>query len=238
MSAATSDTTTDPTSAGPLVIVTGFEPFGGMPHNPSWDLASAVAARADAGDSAVAARAGAQVRALCLPVAFGRAPRLLADAVDAAVTEGQAPAAVVALGLAAGTEAVRLERVGLNLRDARIADNDGTQPANAPVVPGGEAALFSTLRLKAAQSRIAACGIPVQISLSAGSFVCNEVLYALLHDLRDRGLQVPGGFVHIPDLRDPQSPVSLGQAAQAVEIVLEEALRGGPDTATPGGTLH
>ncbi|MDS2173477.1 pyroglutamyl-peptidase I [Nesterenkonia sp. CL21] len=233
-------------SAAPLVLLTGFEPFGGMAHNPSWDVATAVAERAagsldptgPASPTGPTDVPGLEVRALRLPVAFGRAAGLLADAVDAAVAEGRTPAAVVALGLAAGTEAVRLERVGLNLRDARIPDNDGAQPADEPVVASGEGALFSTLRLKAALARIREAGIPVHLSLSAGSFVCNDVLYALLHDLSARGLDVPGGFVHVPDLRDPQSPVSLAQAVEAVELLLAETLRGGADSSVPGGALH
>ncbi|GAA1175823.1 pyroglutamyl-peptidase I [Nesterenkonia xinjiangensis] len=225
-----------PASGAPLVLLTGFEPFGGMDHNPSWDVVTAVAARAAAGQSSLPG--APEVRPLCLPVAFGQAPRLLDEAVEAAVVEGRPPAAVLALGLAAGTDVVRLERVGVNLRDARIPDNAGAQPADEPVVEGGDGALFSTLRLKAAHTRISAANIPVQLSLSAGSFVCNDVLYSLLHGLRVRGLEIPGGFVHVPDLRDPLAPVRLEGAVEAVEILLEEALHGGADVATPGGTLH
>lgn len=226
------------TSAAALVILTGFDPFGGMEHNSSWDVAQAVARGGEERIGEAEQLHDVEVRTLRLPVAFGRAAALLAGAVDAAVAEGRPPAAVLALGLAAGTEAVRLERVGVNLRDARIPDNDGAQPADEPVVAHADGALFSTLRLKAAQARIHEAGIPVQLSLSAGSFVCNDVLYSLLHDLGARGLDTPGGFVHVPDLRAPEAPVSLAQAVRAVELLLVETLRGGADVAVPGGALH
>lgn len=225
-------------SDAPLVILTGFEPFGGSDHNPSWDVASAVAGRALPGRLSRTGAPPVEVRTVLLPVTYGRGSRLLTDAVEAAVAEDRCPAAVIALGLAAGTDAVRLERVGVNLRDARIPDNAGAQPADEPVVDGGDGALFSTLRLKAAHARIMAAGIPVRLSLSAGSFVCNDVLYSLLHHLRAHDPKVPAGFVHVPDLRDPQSPVRPEQAVEAVELLMEETLRGGPDVAVPGGALH
>lgn len=225
---------------GASVLVTGFEAFGGMGHNPSWDVASEVAARAAAG-TLTAQRSQRhpgqmQVQALRLPVSYSRAGDTLSAAIDAA--EYRPPDVVIALGLAAGTQTVRLERLGVNLRDARIRDNDDAQPRDEPVVPGGEGALFSTLRLKAAQQRIAAAGIPVGLSLSAGSFVCNDVLYTLLHHLRARALAASAGFVHLPDVRDPASPVSPEQAVDAVDLLIDESLRDGPDVAQPGGALH
>ena len=243
-----------PSGAVASVLVTGFEPFGGMAHNPSWDVAAAVAERAEAGvlvaQQAEAGttiggnRAGGsrgrkvQVQALRLPVVYGRAGQALAEALDAAAEQGRAPDVVVSLGLAAGTPGVRLERVGVNLRDARIPDNDGAQPCDVPVVPDAEGALFSTLRLKAAHQRIQDAGIPVQLSLSAGSFVCNDLLYSLLHDVRSRGLAARAGFIHIPDVQSPDSPLSLEQAVQAVDLVIAESLQAGSDAERPGGALH
>ncbi|WP_010526016.1 pyrrolidone-carboxylate peptidase [Nesterenkonia sp. F] len=229
-------------------LITGFDPFAGDDHNPSWDVAEELAARA--GDGRLIAQAehpDLTVHARRLPVVHGTALETL-DAAIAAV----APDVVVSLGLAGGTEAVRLERVGLNLRDARIPDNAGAQPVDEPIVDDGEPALFSTLRLKAAHTRIAAAGIPVQLSLSAGSFVCNEVLYGLVHRLRERrqdarptahdGDSAPssvrGGFVHVPSLRAADSPVSLEQAVEAVDLLLAESLHDRPDAEHPGGALH
>lgn len=148
------------------------------------------------------------------------------------------PELVICLGLAAGTDTIRLERVALNLRDARIPDNAGAQPADVPVVPQGPPALFSTLRLKAAHARITATGIPVTLSLSAGSYVCNELLYTALHHISAKDLQIPAGFVHLPDLHSPSTPLSIGQAAAAVDLLIAESLRKNDDDATPLGQLH
>ena len=96
------------------------------------------------------------------------------------------PQAVLCLGLAGSRSAISLERVAINLCDARIADNAGARPAGTPVVAGGPAAHFSRLPVKALVQRLQAAGLPAELSLSAGSFVCNQVMYGLLHALRRR----------------------------------------------------
>lgn len=225
-------------------LITGFDPFAGADHNPSWDVAEELAARAADGRLiAQAEHAGLTVDTRRLPVVHGTA----LDALDAAIA-AVAPDVVISLGLAGGTDAVRLERVGLNLRDARIPDNAGAQPVDEPIVDDGAPALFSTLRLKAAHARITAAQIPVQLSLSAGSFVCNEVLYGLLHRLRGGSAEqhdddaapapVRGGFVHVPSLREADCPVSLQQAVEAVDLLLAASLDDRPDVEHPGGALH
>lgn len=213
------------------VLLTGFEPFAGMAHNPSWDVVTEVAAAA--GRTALRAQevhGEVAVRTAQLPVEFHASSELLREQIAAT-----SPDLVISVGLAAGTDVVRLERVGLNLRDARIPDNAGDQPFDESVVPGGPAALFATLRLKAAHAAIRAEGIPVALSLSAGSFVCNSVLYALLHTAP---ASLPAGFVHVPDLSGARSPVSRTQAARALDLVITESLRGGPDLDVPAGALH
>ncbi|GAB3182887.1 pyroglutamyl-peptidase I [Nesterenkonia halophila] len=225
-------------------LITGFDPFAGADHNPSWDVAEELAARAADGHLiAQAEHTGLTVDVHRLPVVHGAA----LEALDAAIA-AVAPDVVLCLGLADGTDAVRLERVGLNLRDARIPDNAGAQPVDEPIVDGGAPALFSTLRLKAAHARITAAQIPVQLSLSAGSFVCNEVLYGLLHRLHggsaeqqdddEASAPVRGGFVHVPSLREADCPVSLQQAVEAVDLLLAASLDDRPDVEHPGGALH
>ncbi|WP_150461623.1 pyroglutamyl-peptidase I family protein [Nesterenkonia ebinurensis] len=215
------------------VVVSAFEPFGGADHNPSQDVLDLLTQRAEQGELTVQAEHDVVVTPLTLPVEFGRAGKLLTEAINR-----HSPALVIALGLAAGTEAVRLERVGLNLRDARIPDNAGAQPAEAPVAPQGPPALFSTLRLKAAHARIAAAGIPVALSLSAGSYVCNDLLYTALHHISTQNLKIPAGFVHVPDLRSPETPVSTEQATTALDLLIAESLKKDDDDATPLGPLH
>lgn len=216
------------------VLLTGFEAFGGLDYNPSWDVAQEIARRARLQElTTQQEHSGVVVSTACLPVEFDRAGEVL----KAAITDQQ-PDMVISLGLAAGTDALRLERVGLNLRDARIPDNAGNQPDDAPVVPGADTALFSTLRLKAAQRRIAEAGFPVQLSTSAGTYVCNDVLYTLLHHLIATEQQIPAGFLHVPDLHAHSAPLTVSEAATAVDLLMAESFVTAEDEARPAGSLH
>lgn len=214
-------------TASAHVLLTGFEPFGGDPHNPS-----IVAAR----DAAVLlARQGVKARAVELPCTFaGSGPALRA------ALEQARPEVVVAVGLAGGTERVRLERVAVNLQDARIPDNAGAQPVDRPVRADGPAAHFATLPVKRALARARAAGVPAELSLSAGTFVCNHVMYALLDA---PGAARRAGFVHVPwdeaHRPDPATPSLPAEAlARAVAETALAALEDGPDLAVPGGALH
>jgi len=165
------------------VLLTGFEPFAGAATNPSWQAAQALHGRRIAGHRIVARE---------LPVAFGASLKRL----RAAIREVR-PAAVVCVGLAASRDAISLERIAINLDDARIPDNAGRQPIAAAIVEGGPAAWFSTLPVKAIHAAIDAAGIPVEVSQTAGTYVCNHVFYGLMHALRRRR-GVRAGFVHVP----------------------------------------
>jgi pyroglutamyl-peptidase len=112
---------------------------------------------------------------------------------------------------------VSLERVAINLDDARIPDNAGRQPVDRPVVRGGPAAYFSTLPLKSMREALQLAGIPVEVSQTAGTFVCNHVFYGLMHQLRHRS-GIRGGFVHLPPTGDG-GPVGLPTPAQLVEAL-------------------
>ena len=208
------------------ILLTGFEPFGGEAINPSWDVARALH------DQVIA---GATVRARCLPTTFGDAPRALADAL--AVVR---PGLVVALGMASGRSEISIERVAVNLIDARIADNANERPQDLPVRPEAPAAYFSTLPIKAMRDALRAAGHPAGLSLTAGAFVCNQVFFELQHRLAGRG--IPSGFIHVPALPEqaaraqPTVP-SMGLAAQidAIRLALAVALGGGapPASALP-----
>jgi pyroglutamyl-peptidase len=127
-------------------LLTGFEPFGGDAVNESWEAVRTLAARWAGDDDLVTA---------CLPVTFAGATAALRRLVDA-----HTPDVVVCAGLAAGAAAVRLERVAVNVADARIPDNAGAQPVDEPVVAGGPVGYFSTLPLKAALAALRDAGIP------------------------------------------------------------------------------
>ncbi|MDO4239955.1 pyroglutamyl-peptidase I, partial [Micrococcus sp.] len=208
------------------VLLTGFEPFGGDPHNPSTVAArDAVALLADQGVAA---------RAVQLPCTFAGSGPALAAALEAA-----RPEAAVAVGLAGGTERVRLERVAVNLQDARIPDNAGAQPVDRPVRADGPAAHLATLPVKRALARVCAAGVPAELSLSAGTFVCNHVMYALLDA---PGTARRAGFVHVPwdegHRPDPGTPaLPAASLARAVAETALAALEDEPDLAVPGGAL-
>jgi pyroglutamyl-peptidase len=199
------------------ILLTGFEPFGGEAINPSWEVA-----RALHGESI----AGHIVQARRLPTSFSAAPVLLAQA----LAELQ-PKLVMALGQASGRSEVSIERIAVNLIDARIADNDGARPQDRPVLAGAPAACFSTLPVKAVRDALRAAGYPAGLSLSAGAFVCNQVFFALQQQLAGSGVR--SGFIHLPALpeqaaRTQPSVPSMGLSAQidAIRLALAVALVG------------
>lgn len=210
-------------SPGPILL-TGFDPFGGEAINPSWQAV----ARLDGME--VASR---RVIARQLPTAFDASLTALHEALDAL-----APSLVIAVGQAGGRRGLSLERVAINLIDARIADNAGAQPVDEPVVPGGPAAYFATLPLKAMLRTLHDADVEARMSYSAGTYVCNHVFYALMHALREQP-QVPAGFIHVPFL--PDQAARHGDAPSmsedALVAALHTAVRGAVQPELPPGVL-
>ncbi|MFN7196492.1 MAG: pyroglutamyl-peptidase I [Hylemonella sp.] len=221
-------------SDSPSVLVTGFEPFGGMPLNPSGAVAQALHGRLlDAGGRPV------RLAGVVLPCVFGRSLQVL----DQALAQHR-PLLVLGLGQADGRTDLSIERVAINVDDARIPDNAGAQPVDVPVVAGGPAAWFSTLPIKAMVAALKAAGHPASVSQTAGTFVCNHVFYGLQHRLAGSGVR--SGFMHLPLLPEQAarapgvSPPSLPLAQQvdAVARALQVALGWqGDDLRRPGGAL-
>ncbi|MFN3865255.1 MAG: pyroglutamyl-peptidase I [Demequina sp.] len=209
------------------VLLTGFEPFASARVNPSWEAARDVAATW-AGEAAVAA-----VR---LPVAFADAGRVLGDALDR-----HQPELVIALGVAQGRSAITPERIAVNVTDAPIPDNVGGQPIDVPVIDGAPDGLFTTLPVKAIVQAIRAAGLPSELSLSAGTYVCNHVFFQLQHALR--GSDARSGFIHVPatpQMSGSDSALTMDQSAitAGVRVALETALARTADAAVGGGTVH
>ena len=209
------------------VLLTGFEPFGGAALNPSWLAARALQGRSIAGHRVIAAQ---------LPTVFGRSLRELS-----VLLKQHRPALVLCLGLAGGRDALSLERVAININDARIADNAGKQPIDSAVVAGGPAAYFTSLPIKAMLQALQQAGIAAEVSQSAGTFVCNQVFYGLMHALASRRTlkQTRGGFMHLPFLPEQGSPsMELDEMVRGLRIAIRCALRTGADARPPAGTLH
>ena len=168
------------------VLLTGFEPFGSSQVNPS---AQVVRTLARDGIPGVA------LHSAILPVDRQGGPATLLNAVRALH-----PDAIICLGEAARRMAISIERVAINLLDYRMADNAGHQAIDEPIVPDGPAAYFVTLPVRAMLEAVRTAGIPAELSLSAGAFLCNQVTYELLHYLTTHQLDIPAGFVHLPAL--------------------------------------
>jgi pyroglutamyl-peptidase len=165
------------------ILLTGFDPFAGESINPSWEAVRTLDGEVIHGHNVIAHR---------LPVAFD-ASRVVLDELIASID----PVLVLCVGQAGGRAQLSIERVAINIADARIPDNAGACPIDAPLVDGAPAAYFSNLPIKAMLTELRAAGIPAEISQTAGTYVCNAVFYGLMHGLQAHA-GVRGGFVHIP----------------------------------------
>ncbi|HAB72978.1 MULTISPECIES: pyroglutamyl-peptidase I [Pantoea] len=212
------------------VLVTAFEPFGGETINPSWEAVRALEGKAIG---------GARIVARQLPVVFSDVLGVLYAAMDEVE-----PDLILSVGQAGGRSDITVERIGINVDDARIADNAGQQPVDEPIVADGPAGYFSTLPIKAIVAAVRAAGIPASVSQTAGTFTCNRVMYGLLHRLHSQGNRVRGGFVHIPYLPE-QAAQHLGAPSmardhvmQALEIAIRVSLETETDLKVGGGATH
>ncbi|CAO3427608.1 pyroglutamyl-peptidase I [Azospirillum doebereinerae] len=196
------------------ILLTGFEPFGGEAINPSWEAVRRLDGWECRGHRVVAHR---------VPCVFGAALDALAQAVALAD-----PVVVLCVGQAQSRSDFSVERVAINLDDARIPDNAGNQPIDVPVIADGPAAYFASLPIKAIVAAVRAAGLPASVSQTAGSFVCNHLFYGACHlrAVHRPGLRV--GFVHIP-LSPAQAVRHPGSPSMAIESV-DDALRIAVDT--------
>ena len=164
------------------ILLTGFDPFGGESINPAWEAVKRVKAPA-----------GAELIRLEVPTVFGRSITTVLTSMRL-----HRPDVVVCVGQAAGRSEITPERVAINIADASIPDNEGNRPCDAPIYPDGENACFSTLPVKAMVEAIKAAGLPASLSNTAGTFVCNQLMYGLLYHISREFPGVGGGFIHVP----------------------------------------
>ncbi|WP_377703477.1 pyroglutamyl-peptidase I [Pseudoduganella sp. UC29_71] len=212
------------------ILLTGFEPFNQETINPAWETVRALDGWSEDGFRVVARQ---------LPCVFGEANDAMARAVAALD-----PAVVIAVGQAGGRCDLSVERVAINIDDAPIMDNRQQQLVDQPIVPGGPAAYFSTLPIKAIVQALRAAGLPASVSQTAGTFVCNHVFYGLMHAAASRKGSMRAGFIHIPYL--PQqaaahsgaASMSLADMVEGIRIAVRTALTTGADLRVQGGATQ
>jgi pyroglutamyl-peptidase len=194
-------------------LLTGFEPFGGSVINPSEQVVQALAHEQ---------WTNIILSTLILPVDRYRAPEMILGAM-----ENMHPDVIICLGEAGKRAAISLEKVAINLLNYRIADNNGNTAQDLSVAEDGPAAYFSTLPLRTLQQALLEANIPVEISLSAGTYLCNQIMYSVLHQLARHAVPIPAGFIHLPLLPEqasllipPQPSMSLDNLRSAMRILL------------------
>ena len=187
------------------LLITGFDPFGGATINPAWEAVKLLPDQI--GDF--------EVHKLEIPTVFGLGAKTVLE--KAATVR---PDVILCVGQAGGRAAVTPERIGVNIRDARITDNAGNQPSGEFIAPEGPAAYFATVPVKEMAAAICAAEMPGTVSNSAGAFVCNDTLYSLLHHYTGTAIKV--GFIHVPYLPEQGEPsLPLEKTAAALQAAIE-----------------
>ena len=198
------------------ILLTAFDPFGKASQNPSLEALNRIDPTAFE----------AEIVKLALPTAFGTAFTAVRSAIDR-----EQPDAVIALGVAGGRSAITPERVAINISDAGIADNEGYQPVDSVIIEDGPPAYFATLPVKQIVAAIKAAGLPAALSNSAGTYVCNHVMYGILDRLAQSDTNAIGGFIHVPfmseqTLDNTDTPtLPLASICEAISISIQTVIR-------------
>ncbi|MGU3369711.1 pyroglutamyl-peptidase I [Bacillus mycoides] len=212
------------------VLVTGFDPFGGESINPAWEVAKSLHEKT-IGEYKIISKQVSTV--------FHKSIQVLK-----AYIEELTPEMIICIGQAGGRPDITIERVAINVDDARIADNEGNKPVDMPVVEEGPIAYWSTLPMKAIVKKLREEGIPSSVSQTAGTFVCNHLFYGLMHELEKHDKKIKGGFVHIPFLPEQasnypgQPSMSLSTISKGIELAIEVAMEVELDIVECGGATH
>lgn len=211
------------------LLLTAFDPFGGDSINPAQEAVKLVADRIGSVD----------VVKVEVPTVFGKSVATVAAAI-----EREKPDAVLCIGQAGGRFDMTPERVAINLDDARIPDNEGNQPIDTPIFADGAPAYFTTLPIKSMVAKIRQAGIPASVSNTAGTFVCNHLMYGVLYTLAKGYPGVRGGFMHVPFVTGqvvnrPSTPsLALSDIVKGIEAGIEAIGETDEDLKTPEGRTH
>jgi len=197
------------------VLMTAFDPFGGESINPAFEAVKLLPDEI----------AGATIVKVEVPTVFRKALEVLNAAL-----EREKPDIAIAIGQAGGRFDITPERVAINVDDARITDNEGNQPVDEAIYPDGKSAYFATLPIKAMVAAIREGGLPASVSNSAGTFVCNHLMYGLLYTIEKKYPAMRGGFIHVPFLPEqvitkPNQPsMSLDNIVKGLTLAVAAAI--------------
>lgn len=197
------------------IVVTAFEPFGGEAINPANEALQLLEEEVQ----------GVKIVKLVVPTVFGKAINTIET-----VLEKEKPNVVICIGQAGGRADITVERIAINIDDAKMADNEGNMPVDKPIIKDGPAAYFSTLPIKKIVEKIKDHGIPASVSNSAGTFVCNHLMYGLLDTIDKQKLNTIGGFIHVPyipqqTLEKINTPsMSLEDITRAIRCAIEVSI--------------
>ena len=210
------------------LLLTAFDPFGGSPINPALEAVKLVADRI--GD--------AEIIKMEVPTVFGKS----VAAVTAKMAEVK-PDVVLCIGQAGGRYDLTPERVAINLDDARIPDNEGKQPIDTAIFEDGAPAYFSSLPIKAMVAKIREAGLPASVSNTAGTFVCNHLMYGVLYHIARSYPDVKGGFMHVPfvpsqTLHSPAPSMNVQDIARGIEAAVAAIVEHETDILTAEGKTH
>lgn len=211
------------------ILVTAFDPFGGESINPALEAVKLMKDKID----------GAEIVKLEIPTVFRKSIDKVAEAI---IKEN--PDVVLSIGQAGGRFEVTPERVAINVDDARIPDNEGNQPIDVPIYEDGAPAYFTTLPVKAMVEAIREKGLPSSLSNSAGTFVCNHIMYGVLYQIEKMGKEIRAGFIHVPFIPEqvarrpaPAPCMSMVDIAKALEAAVSAIVKYDEDIVAVGGKI-
>ena len=212
------------------VLIAGFDPFGGEPINPAWEAVKAMKDEI----------AGATITKLQIPTVVAKSIAKVHEKM-----QELHPDIVISIGQAGGRYDITPERVAINLDDARIKDNEGNQPIDVPIYEDGAPAYFSDLPIKAMVQHIREAGLPASVSNTAGTFVCNHLMYGVLYTLAKEYPGVRGGFMHVPFIPEqvverpaPAPSMNLKDIARGIEAAIVAIGEYEDDIRTAEGQTH
>lgn len=212
------------------ILVTGFDPFGGESVNPAYEAVKLLPDQIK----------GAKIIKLEIPTVFSKS----GPAVEAGIREHE-PDVVINVGQAGGRASVTIEKVAINFADARIADNDGEQPIDEPLQADGETAYFATVPVKAMMQNVRKHGLPCSVSYTAGTYVCNSIMYNVLYMCAKRYPGIRAGFIHVPyacsqtvDKAAGTPSMPLETIAKSLEYAIEAVVENETDVKVSAGETH